>query len=290
MLQVRQKSVIGLPLLILMIYGLALIYNYHKQQLNVSTGVKLIYKQQQQQLNLPASMEIEKQAFTPNSMIKINEDLIDIATISREKFILYVKNLSSSQVKDLVRQMGISDLTSNVAQKQFVTCTIYVLSRRLQLQGQQLYSSIQLPPSRQHCKNMSFKTSGPTVALVSYPGSGNSWVRQLLESSTGVYTGAQYCDPSYVTKGLIGEGLRTNNVIAVKTHEFPDRALSKLHHIKAIYVVRSPFGAILSEHNRLNTHGSHTREVNYNFGMYTYIASNVVMQKFDAQSVAFNAT
>ena len=36
------------------------------------------------------------------------------------------------------------------------------------------------------------------VALVSYTGSGNTWVRGLLEKATGICTGKLTCEPVYV--------------------------------------------------------------------------------------------
>ena len=97
---------------------------------------------------------------------------------------------------------------------------------------------------------MTFQNSGPIVALGSFPGSGNSWVRQLLESATGVYTGSMYCDKSYVEEGMIGEGVTTNSVIVVKTHASPNVAKQVINHDKAIYIVRNPFESILSNYNR----------------------------------------
>ena len=108
---------------------------------------------------------------------------------------------------------------------------------------------IRIPNSDQHCKKMSFQSSGSVIALVSFPGSGNSWVCQLLESATGIYAGALYCDPAYVRAGMIGEGVSTQNVIAVKTHETPADAKKLLNHDKAIYIVRSPFMAMLAFYN-----------------------------------------
>ena len=193
----------------------------------------------------------------------------------------YVARLSSSQVKDTVAQMvEVSSLTSRVAQEQFLTCTGLVMlknSKTLQLK-----SPISMPPSHQHCKTMSFKSSGPTVALVSFPGSGNSWVRQLLEASTGIYTGAVYCDSSYINAGMIGEGVKTNNVIAVKGHQDPPLINKLIKNNKAIYIVRNPFDAILSEYNRAvavsskkyaSLGDSHTLEVDVNYGMYWYTVS-----------------
>lgn len=180
-------------------------------------------------------------------------------------------HLTSLQIKDTIRQLGISNLTSEVAQQQFVKCAATSIMRT---------SPITIPPSHQHCKEMSFKSSGPIVALASFPGSGNSWVRQLLESATGIYTGAVYCDKSYIERGMIGEGVYTENVIAIKIHYAPSEAKELLNHDKAIYIIRSPFGAILSEQNRLHgkktektapsslgTSVRHTFEANLTFGM-----------------------
>lgn len=47
------------------------------------------------------------------------------------------------------------------------------------------------------CKERSFlDRTSPIVALVSFPGSGNTWLRHLLEQATGIYTGSIYCDHS----------------------------------------------------------------------------------------------
>lgn len=48
-----------------------------------------------------------------------------------------------------------------------------------------------------HCKERTFlDRRSPIVGLVSSPGSGNTWLRYLLEQATGVYTGSIYCDHS----------------------------------------------------------------------------------------------
>ena len=167
--------------------------------------------------------------------------------------------------------MGVSNLTSNVAQKQFLKCAGALRMLRS--------LPAHVPKSQQHCKNMSFQSSGPVVALGSFPGSGNSWVRQLLESATGIYTGALYCDGSYIGAGMIGEGVATNNVIAIKTHDWPTGSKRLLNHDKAIYVVRSPFGAILSEENRYlariakSSGDRHTTEVEQGYLSYGMLPS-----------------
>ncbi len=34
----------------------------------------------------------------------------------------------------------------------------------------------------------------PPIALASYPGSGNTWLRYLLEGAGGIFTGSRYKD------------------------------------------------------------------------------------------------
>lgn len=34
----------------------------------------------------------------------------------------------------------------------------------------------------------------PPVALASFPGSGNTWLRHMLESASGIFTGSRYKD------------------------------------------------------------------------------------------------
>ena len=43
-------------------------------------------------------------------------------------------------------------------------------------------------------------------ALASYPGSGNTWLRFLIEGATGIYTGSVYMAPGIVEAGHQGEG------------------------------------------------------------------------------------
>ena len=186
------------------------------------------------------------------------------------KFKRYLSSFSSLQTQAVISEMGMNNL-SETAQKQFLACAGYLILQN---------SSVHIPPTHQHCKEMSFQSSGPVVVLGSFPGSGNSWVRQLLESATGVYTGAVYCDGSYIEEGMIGEGVTTENVIAIKSHANPTKLKRQTNPDKIIYIVRSPFGCILSENNRhlakkavkksngiLSTKDRHTLKINYNYGM-----------------------
>jgi len=40
------------------------------------------------------------------------------------------------------------------------------------------------------------------VGLASYPGSGNTWLRHLIQMATGVYTGSAYMDIDLLAKGF----------------------------------------------------------------------------------------
>lgn len=108
------------------------------------------------------------------------------------------------------------------------------------------------------CSQRTFRgPESPLVALVSFHGSGNTWLRYLLEQATGVYTGSIYCDN--VLKAVFpGESIASGNVVVIKTHHADTRTLPKdiqlstgreMYH-KAIVLVRDPYDALVSEANR----------------------------------------
>ena len=120
----------------------------------------------------------------------------------------------------------------------------------------------------------------PLVALASFPGSGNTWVRGLLQKVTRVCTGATYCDISLRVQGFPGEGISSPSTLVVKTHNpYPHWTkkgatpadnknkehwrLAGLPYLcillnisvflpcsSAILLVRNPFDALVSEWNR----------------------------------------
>ena len=115
------------------------------------------------------------------------------------------------------------------------------------------------------CKFMDGR-SRKVVALVSETGSGNTWVRGLLERVTGICTGAIYCDPALRNSGMVGEFVVGPSVLVVKTHTpdyqwegvaHPDRRADPHHndgyYASAILLVRNPFDAFVSEWNRFVT-------------------------------------
>ena len=49
----------------------------------------------------------------------------------------------------------------------------------------------------------------PTTGLVSFPGSGNTWIRYLIEGATGIFTGSFYRDVALFKNGKQHDSLHT---------------------------------------------------------------------------------
>ena len=124
-------------------------------------------------------------------------------------------------------------------------------------------------PSRSVCHFLNARDRAP-VALASFPGSGNTWVRGLLQAATGVCTGTIYCDSTLRRSGFPGENLRSGKTLVVKTHQteprwtgvyYPPGTVDKYFkktknnpvYSSAIFIIRNPFHAIVAEWNRLIT-------------------------------------
>ncbi|XP_047999023.1 WSCD family member AGAP003962 [Leguminivora glycinivorella] len=105
-------------------------------------------------------------------------------------------------------------------------------------------------PSVAWCKDLHFKPLGPVVALVSHPGSGNTWLRYLLQQVTGIMTGSIYMDYGLRTHGFPAENVTDGTVLVVKTHEAPPVHPDKFQ--AAVLLIRHPKDAILAEYNRLH--------------------------------------
>ncbi len=101
------------------------------------------------------------------------------------------------------------------------------------------------------------------LPVTSYPSSGNTWLRHLIQQATGFYTGCQYSDPELKAKGFLGEGIWNDSCLTIKTH-YPyitDNLQFKPTH--AIVLIRSPLDAFKSEFHRAIT-GTHTGVAKFN--------------------------
>ena len=120
------------------------------------------------------------------------------------------------------------------------------------------------PTESEECRRYSvqFSRAGdlPVVGLASYPSSGNTWLRYLIEGVTGYYTGSMYNDISLRKKGFYGEGVPADAglVLTVKTHghttgpgaHVADKVKVEYNHHtevnhSAILLIRNPYKAII---------------------------------------------
>ncbi|XP_064158014.1 sialate:O-sulfotransferase 1 [Anguilla rostrata] len=116
----------------------------------------------------------------------------------------------------------------------------------------EFYQVYQTPVQDSRCMDRKFlpEKSSQLVALSSFPGAGNTWVRHLVELATGYYTGSFYFDGSLYNKGFKGEKdyWKSGRTICVKTHE------SGRHEIEmydaAILLIRNPYRCLMAEFNR----------------------------------------
>ena len=69
-----------------------------------------------------------------------------------------------------------------------------------------------------HATYLPFYKKGPLTALASFPGSGNTWIRYLLQQATGIATGSVYNSTQFLKSCFPGEGVYNGSVIAIKTH------------------------------------------------------------------------
>ncbi|XP_023239513.1 WSCD family member AAEL009094 isoform X1 [Centruroides vittatus] len=99
------------------------------------------------------------------------------------------------------------------------------------------------------CSKAKFRVPpGPLVALASFPGSGNTWLRFLIQQASGYLTGSVYKDYALMRNGFPAESISNGSVVLIKTHEWGPAARKKYD--KAILLIREPYGALLAEFNR----------------------------------------
>ncbi|EEB20243.1 conserved hypothetical protein [Pediculus humanus corporis] len=105
-------------------------------------------------------------------------------------------------------------------------------------------------PKMKWCQPLKFlnDVNRPIIALVSFPGSGNTWVRYLIQQATGIHTGSVYKDFGLLKNGFPGEYIADSSVIVVKTHEKGPAA--HRGYKKAVLLIRDPMQAIQAEFNR----------------------------------------
>ena len=117
---------------------------------------------------------------------------------------------------------------------------------------------------------LSGKDNNATM-LASFPGSGNTWARMLLEYGSGYYTGSTYDDVDLMDL-MPGEGRDDGSVIAVKTHTSPKEFVQRVQPGAVIFLVRHPYNALWAEFQRRKA-GDHA-------GALTEMSSYAVQLEF----------
>lgn len=118
------------------------------------------------------------------------------------------------------------------------------------------------------------------VLLVSYPRSGNSFLRKLIEHYTGITTGSDSRTNRVLTSALLacgfyGEGITDSSVLVVKSH-YPERmGYSKFGVKKVILLVRNPFDALESYF-----HMGMTDTHNKNLTNEAFLSLHLIWQEF----------
>ena len=144
------------------------------------------------------------------------------------------------------------------------------------------------PTNLGSCTNltdMHFINGTRVITLVSFPGSGNTWTRLLLEQVTGIFTGSIYCDEDLRSNGFFGEWIISSNVLAVKTH-YPGAGKPKLGFSNpaqvdgVIFVIRNPLDSMIAERTRqVLSANSHTGDVGpEHFGTSCTYCMHAVLQ------------
>lgn len=105
--------------------------------------------------------------------------------------------------------------------------------------------------------------------LATFPGSGNTWVRSLLEQTLLIYTGSVFDDSSLRAAGMFGEGIpgggpwQPDTVFPVKTHWPVLGAHTTGPAVRNLAIVREPLQAALSWTNFKHGGHDHLKEISH---------------------------
>lgn len=126
----------------------------------------------------------------------------------------------------------------------------------------------------------------PQVALASFPGSGNTWFRHLIEYVSGIASTSVYC--GVVRETFFAECKRDKSkTIVIKTHRLAtNESIDKFD--KAILIIRNPYDAILAEFNRrhANKTSAADRE-EFDKGAWTDRAGDIMPRKWKEHVVSW---
>ncbi|XP_033761170.1 WSCD family member CG9164-like [Pecten maximus] len=138
-------------------------------------------------------------------------------------------------------------------------------------------------------RKLSFLPGRPKyrTALLSFPGSGNTWVRHLIQELTGFYTGSIYQDKTLAKNGFPGELEPVTNpsrhCIVYKSHQATTKTLQPFN--KALIIIRNPLYAIKSVFNF-----EYSREKQSDQKQFMNVTKNVEGRSRKSKLVIHNVT
>ena len=205
-----------------------------------------------------------------SSMPSVNDKYVDPSRITKttkrpcdEHFKLYLKFAKSNYLSDfdmdcLLEHYNINGIQylDKASKLSFLKCNPDY-TRYGYKGGFEQYLDVK-PTDLGNCTKLSdmhFINGTRVITLVSFPGSGNTWTRLLLEQATGIFTGSIFCDQDLRSSGFFGEQIISSNVLAVKTH-YPGIGNPKFNHFNpvrvdgAIFIMRNPLDSIVAERKR----------------------------------------
>ncbi|RXG67821.1 WSC domain-containing protein 2 [Armadillidium vulgare] len=106
---------------------------------------------------------------------------------------------------------------------------------------------LRIPYEKHHSFTVQFGKNLPLAYLVSYPRSGNTWIRYLIEATTGLATGSLYISDLLINMGYLGEGENPygGTVIIVKSHCFgaENKSFDDIYkyEIPVVLLLRNPY-------------------------------------------------
>ena len=250
-----KKLALFLMVVLLIVWGFA--FNLYIQSISVdhNQGIKNIENSHQKAVTMKLHQILEwSQRITNHSQE------IKVPTHVQESDL---KNMDSSAAQDLISRIKIncrdsicSEFVTKADKPHFDYCIKKTWKARARYRE----------PRDSVCRFINGTGRHP-IALASFPGSGNTWVRGLLQGITGLCTGAIYCDRMLRKTGFPGESIRSGIVQVVKTHHYDPRwtgvyydksasfsYFKKVEHIpvysSAIFLLRNPFDSLVSEYSR----------------------------------------
>lgn len=125
------------------------------------------------------------------------------------------------------------------------------------------------------------ETKLPLTALVSYPGSGSTWLRHIVQQLTGVATGSSTCQKELKTSKSfsLGECINDKHVILVNTHDKYKRKKFEKKFDKLIILYRDPFDTLRSAYTM--KHPGHSESVDSEIfnvrGWYEFIRDHTTL-------------